>query len=272
MFFRLTALFLIFLLGVSSSAIAAPKSELLPLWNSSNESNSQTIDHSKWQSVLDSFVVKNASGINKVNYAKLKSESTLLNEYVDSLLAIDPRAYNKGEQFSYWVNLYNAATVQLVTKEYPVRSITKIKSGVFSFGPWDKKWITVAGETLSLNDIEHGILRPVWNESRIHFIVNCASIGCPNLSKTAFTTSNAEEQMERLAKDYINHPRGVSVSNGKLTVSSIFDWYLVDFGNSADALLNYLKKYANDDLKTQLNGLSSSKFDDNYDWSLNSTN
>lgn len=251
------------------SAFAAPKSVLIPEWQASNENNMAVIDHSAWQSILDNFVAKHPSGVNRVNYAELKKSPAVLDGYINSLLAIDPRTYNQAEQFAYWVNLYNAATVQLVRDNYPVKSITKIKSGVFSFGPWDKKWLTVAGSILSLNDIEHGILRPIWNDNRIHYAVNCASIGCPNLSKTAFIANNTEQLLEQAARDYINHPRGVSIKDGKLHVSSIYYWYLVDFGDSSDSLVQHLQKYANPELKQQLLALNNSSFTHDYDWGLN---
>jgi len=270
--------FMFGILLMSSLVSAAPKSVLIPAWQTSNQSNTDNIDHSSWQAILDDYVSEHVSGINRVDYAKLKASPDALDNYLKSLLAIDPRTYNLNEQFAYWVNLYNAATVQLVRDNYPIESITKIKSGFLSFGPWDKKWITVAGETLSLNDIEHGILRPIWQDNRIHYAVNCASLGCPNLSKTAFTAANTEALLEQAASDYINHPRGVSIKQGKLHISSIFDWYLVDFSNNAstsndsdkiDDLIKHLITYAKPDLKLKLTQLKTNRYSDDYDWGLN---
>ena len=256
-------------ISLTMTAFAAPKSELIPQWQKSDETNSATIDHSPWQAILDNFVSASSNGINLVDYKSLQTNSSSLKSYVDQLEAIDPRQFKLDEQFAYWVNLYNAATVQLIVENYPVSSITKIKSGLFSFGPWDKKWIEVAGETLSLNDIEHGILRPIWNDERIHFAVNCASIGCPNLAKQAFTSNNTERLLEEAAKAYINHPRGVTIEKGKLQLSSIFDWYKVDFEQNDSTLINHLTQYANPELKSQLLALDNDKFDHDYDWSLN---
>ena len=265
-----TTICLILFSLVSSISQAAPKSELLPQWKQSNEDNLASIDHNLWQDILDTYVNTSSSGVNLVAYSKLKNDDfETLTSYVEKLKAIDPRHYNLKEQFAYWVNLYNAATVLLIIDNHPVSSITKIKDGLFSFGPWDKEWIKVAGETLSLNDIEHRILRPIWNDERIHYAVNCASLGCPNLSKKAFTSDNTEALLEQAAIAYINHPRGVNIVDGKLQLSSIFDWYKVDFEKNGSNLIDHISQYANASLKTKLNSLSSDKFDHDYDWDLN---
>ena len=265
-----TVICMIFFGLVSNISQAAPKSELLPQWKQSNEENLASIDHNLWQDILDNYVNTSSSGVNLVAYSKLKNDDfETLTSYVEKLKAIDPRQYNLKEQFAYWVNLYNAATVLLIIENHPISSITKIKDGLFSFGPWDKEWIEVAGETLSLNDIEHRILRPIWNDERIHYAVNCASIGCPNLSKQAFTSVNTEALLEQAATAYINHPRGVNIIDGKLQLSSIFDWYKVDFEKDNSTLIEHINEYANDSLKVQLNSLKGDKFDHDYDWSLN---
>lgn len=100
-----------------------------------------------------------------------------LKRYIQQMASLDPRDYKKQEQFAYWVNLYNALTVQLVLDNYPTSSIKKLGKGFFSFGPWDDDIIRVAGKKLTLNDIEHRILRPIWRDKRIHYVVNCASLG-----------------------------------------------------------------------------------------------
>ena len=143
---------------------------------------------------------------------------------------------NRGEQLAYWINFYNALTVQVILDHYPTDSILdiKISPGFFSIGPWDKKLVTVEGEELSLNDMEHRILRPIWRDPRIHYGVNCASIGCPNLLTTAYTADNVDGLLTENAVAYVNHPRGASLQNGALTVSSIYDWFEEDFGGNED--------------------------------------
>jgi len=271
MFKRTLILFSIFLLTITSlSTLAAPESELLAQWQESDETNSASIDHSQWQELLSRYIKENSSGINRVDYTALQSTGVdSLNNYLDSLLDIDPREYSKKEQFAYWVNLYNAATVVLIIENYPVESITKIKDSILSFGPWDREWIEVGEDLLSLNDIEHRILRPIWQDNRIHYAVNCASLSCPNLSNKAFTSNNTETQLEILATDYVNHPRGVSIIKNRLYISSIYDWYKGDFGGNNESLIAHLMTYAKPDLQAQLKGLKSTSYNDDYDWQLN---
>ena len=124
------------------------------------------------------------------------------------------------------------------------------------------------GREISLNDIEHRILRPIWKDPRIHYAVNCASLGCPNLSGTPFTAANKEELLDQAAADYVNHPRGVAFVKGRLRLSSIYDWYGVDFGSDETERLAHLQQYATRDLAEALMNYSGRiKYD--YEWDLN---
>lgn len=255
-----TALLLLF----TSHAFAAPKSDLWPIWDQSNEANAASFDHSRWQQMLDRYLVEKGQH-NLFNYeAVTAADKQALNQYITDLTALDPRNYSKAEQFAYWVNLYNALTVQLILDEYPVKSITKL-GGFLSFGPWDDKVTTIAGQSLTLNDIEHRILRPIWQDPRIHYAVNCASLGCPNLASTAFTAENSEVLLDNAAKQFTNSPKGASINGNTLTLSSIYDWYGVDFGHNEQAILGAIDQYRDGE---PLKGWSG-KIDYDYDWSLN---
>ena len=153
---------------------------------------------------------------------------------------------------------------------YPVSSIRQIdiSPGLFADGPWGKKLITVSGEALSLNDIEHRILRPIWQDARIHYAVNCASIGCPNLLQAAFTADNTEMMLEAAARDYVNHPRGFEVKDGQLTVSSIYVWFKRDFGRNYAEVIEHLRRYSTPERAAELAGVTEI-YDDRYDWALN---
>ena len=223
--------------------------------------------------MLDRYLVANdPSDVNLFNYKGVrKSDRAVLDNYLGAMQKLDPRSYNKAEQQAYWINLYNALTVQLILDNYPVKSITKLGESLFAFGPWDDDAAVVQGKTLSLNHIEHKILRPIWKDPRIHYAVNCASYSCPNLSAKAFTAKNTEQLLNDGAIAYVNHPRGVTVKGEDLLISSIYDWYLVDFGDNQKSLLKHLKQYAKPDLKKQLDAFNSKRGDieHNYDWSLN---
>jgi hypothetical protein len=168
-----------------------------------------------------------------------------------------------------WGALYNALTIVTVLQHYPVKSIRHIKlGGWFSSGVWDAKLIKVGGVPVSLNDIEHRIIRPIWNDSRIHYALSCASYSSPNLQRKVYTGKTVNTALTQGAKEYINSPRAVSIQNNKLIVSSIYDWYQVDFGGNEQTVIQHLKKYAKPALKKQLNHFNSiSAY--HYDWRLN---
>ncbi|MGB2078633.1 MAG: DUF547 domain-containing protein [Vibrio sp.] len=255
-------LFLLFSLVVVSFHLkAAPKSQLWPYWNKSNTQNVQSIDHSAWQKFLSRYVSIQGEN-NLVAYAKVTAnDKNKLNAYIDALSQLDPRQYNKKEQYAYWVNLYNAQTVKIILDNYPIKSITKL-GGVFSYGPWDEKHLTITGQELSLNDIEHRILRPIWKDYRTHYAVNCASLGCPNLQTKAFTAQNTESLLAKAEADFVKSNKGAQVKNGKAVISSIYDWYASDFGGKEKAW-QYLQAK-----RAELKAIQSTPSYD-YNWDLN---
>ena len=165
--------------------------------------------------------------------------------------------------------MYNARTVEIVLENYPIRSIRQVKQKLTDFvGPFDDPGaVTVLGKSLSLNDIESGIVRPVWQDPRIHYGLNCASYGCPNLAPRAWTAVNLDAQLNRAASDYINSNRAVRRGLLGVRVSKIFKWYKDDFGGSDETLLNHLRQYANPTTLQKLQGQRILGYF--YDWSLN---
>ncbi len=258
----LSLLFALIISTLSTTSFAAPKSELWDYWNVSNESNNQSISHQVWQQFLSKYVVVKGQH-HLVTYSSVSdTDKTQLQQYLTQLASIDPRQYSKQEQYAYWVNLYNALTVDLIIDNYPTKSITKL-GGFFSFGPWGDELIDVAGKTLTLNDIEHRILRPIWQDPRTHYAVNCASLGCPNLQITAFTSQNTDALLEQAAHDFINSDKGVKLSASSTQLSSIYDWFKVDFGSDDTGLLKHIQQYR-PGIKEMVGKVS---YD--YDWSLN---
>ena len=241
-------------------------------WTARDDANPSVIDHSAWQEVLDAHLrPAHPSGINRFDYGGLQADadrSASLAAYIQQLQAIDPRRYSGAEQKAYWINFYNALTVQLVANAYPVDSIRDMGDDWFTPGPWNDVHANVAGQALTLNDIEHAILRPIWQDNRIHYAVNCASFGCPNLAPQAYTGANTAQLLEDGAKAYVNHPRGATLENGTVTLSSIYDWYQEDFGNSEAGVLEHLAKYAEPNLAARLRAFEGD-IDYAYDWALN---
>ena len=265
------ALSALFLILTCAALWAAPKANLWERWLVQNPESTIVVDHSPWDAFLKTYVVKSSDGINRVAYSKVtEGDKIALARYIDNLSKIPVSKLARSEQLPYWINLYNALTVQVVLDHYPIESIRDIdiSPGFFSEGPWDKKLVTIEGEEVSLNDIEHRILRPIWRDPRIHYAINCASIGCPNLSEDAYTHENTQDLLNRGAHDYINHPRGVAIEGDKLIVSSIYVWFSEDFGGTDAKIISHLMKYAAPILAEKLKQFNHIS-DNRYDWSLN---
>lgn len=253
------------------AALAAPGAELWPLWDKHMPQSTARIDHTAWNRWLAQHIVPGEDGINRIAYAAVTPEAHAeLRDYIDGLQRINIAQYARAQQFAYWVNLYNAATVALILAHYPVDSIRdiNISPGFFARGPWDAKLLQVSGETLSLNDIEHRILRPIWRDPRIHYAVNCASIGCPNLAASAYRPDNMEQMLEQAARSFVNHPRGATIKGGKLRLSSIYDWYGSDFGAKDQDIIAHIRRYAAPPLAGKLASIRKIS-ETGYDWRLN---
>ena len=223
------------------------------------------VDHSGWDELLAKYVKSSLGAVNGFAYGAVTApDKTALKDYLARLQATKASALDDDEQRAFWINLYNALTVDVVVDHYPIKSIRDVVKG----GPWSMPRVTVEGRTLSPNDIEHGILRKLWRDPRLHYAVNCASASCPNLMPRAFTGAALEAMLAQGARDYINHARAVEVSDGGLRCSQIFSWYAKDFAGDEKGLLAHLQQYASPELKDQLSKVEHiSGYD--YDWSLN---
>jgi hypothetical protein len=259
------------LLLLASPAIAAPKAVLWERWLAHDPAATATIDHTPFARFLERYLLTFSDGVNRLAYAEVTAEDRrLLDGYVESLAATPISTFARPEQMAYWINLYNALTLQVVLDHYPTASIRDIdiSPGLFSDGPWGKKLVAIEGERVALDDIEHQILRPIWRDPRIHYAVNCASIGCPNLRPEPYQPAELDRQLDQAAIDFINHPRGVSLDGDRLQVSSIYDWFQADFGGSEEGVLAHLKAFAEPELAMSLD--QRQKIDAYvYDWRLN---
>lgn len=257
-----------------SSVWAASTDQLWSHWSTHDGQSTLSVDHQVWQTLLSRHVVASDDGINRVAYKDFdESSKTLLNQYLTRLSEVQPTRLNQTEQLAYWINLYNALTVQVVL-DHPTKDSIRSMGPLLSFGPWDKAYLTIEGKPVSLNDIEHRILRPIWQDHRLHFVLNCASIGCPNLSRGAYSAANVEAMLAQAERTFLQHPRAISFNDkGILQLSSLFDWYLEDFAENERALLAYLAAQRPDMAETLLVYPigSRSNIDYVYDWSLNTT-
>lgn len=214
----------------------------------------KTIDHSQWDLLLKKHVDENGF----VDYKGFQNDVLELDEYLRMLSKNEPTdVWSKKELLAYYINLYNAATVKLIAENYPVKSIKDISR------PWGKDRIAIADKMISLDQIEHGILRKM-NEPRIHFALNCASISCPKLLNEALTAEKINAQLELVTKEFINSDKNdISPSNAK--ISSLFDWYKKDFKvNGKVDVIAFINRYSK--VKIDPNAKISYM---KYDWNLN---
>lgn len=267
---RMVVLPVFLVLGVQFNGAAAPQAELWPRWEAHVPGATTTVDHRDWGVFLQRYVVTDtADGVNRVDYSAVSREDRqMLQRYIASLEAVAVSRLDRREQLAFWTNLYNAVTVELILENYPLQSIRRIRR------PWDTALVTVEQEPLTLNDIEHRIMRPIWNDPRIHYVVNCASIGCPNLLPVPFTGATWDSLADEAARGYINHPRGIDLSGQRPVFSSIYSWYAVDFGGDIAGVVDHALPYAEAPLAVQLRRFRQEGFPGRvayeYDWDLNS--
>jgi hypothetical protein len=226
---------------------------------------------SAYSDLLQKRISRGEGGLNLFDYAGAHASGELktITTYTDYLASQNPDSMSQADQLAFWANLYNALTLKVVLENYPVSSIRKIKSGAFKPGPWDRDAVTINGKVLTLNDIEHGIMRKKYpNPAMVHYMVNCASIGCPNLSEKIWVGATLDKDREQAARDFINSPRGVAIDGNDLEVSSIYNWFKEDFGGSKSTTIEHLRKFAGPALQTALDaGAKIDGFD--YNWDLN---
>lgn len=227
--------------------------------------------------LLARYVSLHQDGVNRVAYARWRANTadmTRLNAVIDALAAQRPSAMSRAVAFAYWANLYNAITLKVVLDRYPVNSIRDIRSEGVLFdpqaliGPWRTRRVSVEGRRLSLDNIEHDTLRPLVRDPRVHYAVNCASIGCPNLQPRAWSADTLEQDLDDAARAFVNHPRGARLVNSSLRVSSIYEWFKDDFGGNDAGVIAHLRRFAEPALRDQLAGVTRISGHD-YDWALN---
>lgn len=220
--------------------------------------------HAQWDALLKKHVAANGD----VDYKGFIKDKQKLNSYLKLLQAGVPNAktWSREEQLAYWINAYNAFTVKLIVDNYPLKSIKDLNSiiAVPTINSiWDDKFFTLGGEKFSLNMIEHGILREDFNEPRIHFAVNCASVSCPVLLNEAYTAAKLEKQLEKQTTQFINDASKNKITANKPNISSIFNWFGGDFKKNG-SIIEFLNRYS----KTKIHPNVKLSFLE-YNWDLN---
>lgn len=257
--------------GYFSAPLAAAGAfgEADTFWAPSQEDSPRSVDHSAWQAFLDRYTTPTGpSDQVLVRYgAVTPQDRQVLRAYLRSLEAVPVRQLPRREQLPFWVNLFNAQVVSLVLDHYPLDSIRDVRFGWWRSGPWSEPLLRVEGKALSLEDISDHILRPLWRDNRIHYVLSRGSLGSPDLPVQALTSSNAPAVLEGAARRFVNHPRAAAVSGDGWVLSSIYDWYDDDFGNSFLEMKGAIMLFAGPELTRRLKTLK--KADYAYDWQLN---
>ena len=246
------------------------KAPLGKQWPASQQVSMDKISHARFDKLLKKYVDNDGY----VNYSVWKSSSTdrkELRTYISELsrASLSTPATRNG-QLAFWINAYNAVTLEGMMQEYPTTSIRNHTAKVFGYNIWKNLPFKVGNGQYSLEQIEHSILRKK-KEPRIHFAIVCASVGCPRLLNEAYTSANLESQLSNNARDFFSRPKNIRVDarNKRLYLSSILDWFGTDFGSSQAQQLNYLKPYlpANAKALVDAGGVRISYLD--YDWGIN---
>lgn len=222
------------------------------------QSTSKSITHKLWDELLTIHV--SDKGI--VNYKGFIKDKVKLDKYLKLLSSAHPNtSWSRNERKAYWINAYNAFTIKLVITKYPLKSIKDIGGSFVS--PWDIKFIEIEGHKYTLGNIEHNILRKKFNDPRIHFAINCASYSCPKLLNTAYTASQLDSQLEKMAKDFINDPAKNKITSTSVQLSELFKWFKDDFTKQV-TIIDFINKYS--DVKVNANAKISYA---TYNWNLN---
>ncbi|WP_345049866.1 DUF547 domain-containing protein [Hymenobacter glaciei] len=260
---RLLVLVCLLLLGSGSFWGCGYIRYLIPL-NPTAATATTPPTHAGWNTIVKQYV--NQQGL--VNYRGLRTDSLALNAYIQDLGSHMPsKSWTDNDRLAYWINAYNAYTVQLIVRNYPVKSIKDLGGDkIFVNTPWDKHFIHLGGQAYSLNDIEHRIIRKQFKDNRIHLALVCAAMSCPRLRNEAYTGPSLTAQLDDQGRDFLNNP-----AKNKLTpidkpqVSAIFSFYPKDFTkNGSKSVQEFVNRYAT----TKINPSATLRYL-TYNWALN---
>lgn len=230
--------------------------------SASHAATAVAVDHSGFGALLAKHV---RDGV--VDYAGFKADEARLDQYLSTLEKVDPESLDRNEQFAFYINAYNAWTIKLILTGYPGLKSIKDLGSIFQ-SPWKKELVRLNGKTLTLDDIEHKILRPTFKDPRVHFAINCAAKSCPPLVSEPFRGGTLDSQLDKATRAFVNASLSYRLEGDTLWVSSIFKWFAGDFN---DDPAGFYRTYAKAELKKQLDEKGDRikvKFLD-YDWSLN---
>jgi len=259
---RSIGLSIIFIMLGITNAGAAPNAKQIEFWDDHEPTSRLNLDHGKWNSLLEKYVkTDHPSGINRFDYASVSAaDKSLLDGYLSYLQQMDPRQLTRAGQKAYWLNLYNAGIVALVlggNVEDSIRDLGRI---------WKRKRFYIAMQNTSLDDIQHGIVRPMFDDPRTLLAINAATLGSTSIQPVAFDHENVEELLDKITRSFLAQRHGLSIDGNTLVLSRIFRWYVRDFGGR-EGLMRFLKTYSSPEIAASLEKLGNTRYV--YDWALN---
>ena len=235
---------------------------LSPVGVISNSRSDAPVDHSIYADLLEKYVHQG-----NVDYRGFKAEESKMDQYLKVLENVDSKNLSRNEQFAFYINAYNAWTIKLILSGYPgIKSIKEL--GNILKTPWKKKICRIDGDVITLDDIEHNILRPRFKDPRVHFAINCAALSCPPLVSQPFLGSTLDQQLDDATQAFINNPKRNYLDGETLFVSRIFKWFGKDFNEDiVGFFLTYAEDHLKNELKAKKNNIEIKYL--HYDWSLN---
>ncbi|MCA9012480.1 MAG: DUF547 domain-containing protein [Planctomycetaceae bacterium] len=254
---------------IVTNATASAKEPLGRAWPAGQYISMDDVDHAVYDQLLQTYV----NGDGMVNYAAWRGSDTdrksLQNYLVRLGQALPAVKASRAGQLAFWINAYNATTIEGILQVYPTSSIRNHTAKVAGYNLWKDLPLLVGGKPHSLDAMEHQVLRKM-GEPRIHFAIVCASVGCPRLMNEAYTPDRIEEQLALNTRDFFSRSQNFQVDqSGVMHVSSILDWFGEDFGPTQQAQFTALQQYLPEDAQRMaVNPRTRLVFQD-YDWSLN---
>ena len=247
--------YLVLVVIMSISLAAGTLGTALPI-------SASEVNHEIWADLLGKYISPQG-----VDYTGMKNEEDRLDQYLKVLEDTNPEKLPRNEQYAYYINAYNAWTIKLILSGYPgVKSIKDF--GTILKSPWQKKWVRINGKIITLDDVEHNILRPRFKDPRVHFAINCSAASCPPLRPEPYLAHTLDRQLDSSTRSFVNDANSYRLEGNTLYVSRIFKWFSEDFNEDA---LGFYLQYAEGDLKEKLTGQKDKirvKYL-HYDWSLN---
>lgn len=265
-----TGLCLLLFLVLPGPVQSAEEAELMERWLVTDSLSKRTVDHTLWEKFLTSYLTANDAGAVVFDYGAVGDlDLEALTSYIEILSRTDVDRLNRLEQKAFWINAYNAIVVSVALSEYPVKSINDIGGWFLAPGPWQAKRFRVYQINLSLNDIYHRILRPIWNDPRIHYALSCGALGCPAPKATPYKGETIESDLDMAARIFINQgPAILFIKGNGINISRIYDWYEEDFGASDGEILDHIRSLADENLARQLAPVIKIS-GHGFDWALN---